>query len=127
MINLISYLYAIYSLISGSIYVEVSYYSHPQLTANGEYFNPESLTCASTFLPFNTLVTLQKGNLQRTLRVNDRGPFKMYGDGSPVYPLEKHEVRVFDVSERAYRELFNGTESGTGNVFIISIEKPKGN
>jgi len=51
----------------------------------------------------------------------------MYGDGSPVYPLEKHEVRVFDVSERAYRELFNGTESGTGNVFIISIEKPKGN
>lgn len=45
------------------------------LTASGESFNPEALTCAHKSLPFGTLVTLSCAGRAVRVRVNDRGPY----------------------------------------------------
>ena len=46
-------------------------------TASGEIFDPHKLTCASPWLPFNTIlrVTSTVTGKTVTVRVNDRGPF----------------------------------------------------
>ena len=46
-------------------------------TASGEIFDPRKLTCASPWLPFNTIlrVTSTVTGKTVTVRVNDRGPF----------------------------------------------------
>jgi len=58
----------------------VSYYAgdfHGKKTSNGEYFNMNSMTCASKSLPFNTIlkVTNLANGKSVEVRVNDRGPF----------------------------------------------------
>ena len=54
-----------------------SYYDEPQLTANGETFNPNALTAASKTLPFNTRVKVTNvaNGKSVTVRINDRGPY----------------------------------------------------
>lgn len=55
-----------------------SYYWQPQMTANGEVFNPRQLTAAHKTLPFNTRVRVTEVRTGRSVivRINDRGPFK---------------------------------------------------
>ncbi len=60
-------------------------------TASGEIFDPQKLTCASPWLPFNTILrvtsTVTGGTV--TVRVNDRGPF-----GHGVLDLSAHAARI---------------------------------
>lgn len=57
-----------------------SYYGpgfHGRLTANGEVYDQNGLTCAHKHLPFNTILEITYlGNGRKVrVRVNDRGPF----------------------------------------------------
>ena len=64
-------------------------------TADGEIFNPNALTCASPWLPFNTQlrVTNLATGLSVQVRVNDRGPF-----GRGVLDLSAHAAQVVQLS-----------------------------
>ena len=64
-------------------------------TADGEIFNPNALTCASPWLPFNTQlrVTNLATGLSVQVRVNDRGPF-----GHGVLDLSEHAARIIGLS-----------------------------
>jgi len=70
-----------------------SFYGSPQLTANGEQFNPRALTAAHRTLPFGTKVRVTNVRSGRTVtvRINDRGPFV--------------PGRVIDLSQAAAEEL----------------------
>lgn len=103
----------------------VSYYSQPQETASGIYFDPEGYTCASPNLPFGTILLLQVGRNIVGCKVTDRGPYAVDDNGKAIWPLEPHPIRKLDLSERVFRELFNGTEQGTGEVRILKIELPE--
>ena len=89
-----------------------SYYGpgfHGNLTANGETFDMNAMTCAHLTLPFDTVlrVTNLDNNRQVTVRVNDRGP---YVGG-----------RIIDLSKGAAERL-GMLEAGTANVLINVIE-----
>jgi hypothetical protein len=60
-------------------------------TASGEIFDPNKLTAASPWLPFNTIlrVTSSVTGKAVTVRVNDRGPF-----GHGVLDLSAHAARI---------------------------------
>lgn len=64
-------------------------------TADGEIFNPNALTCASPWLPFNTQlrVTNLGTGLSVQVRVNDRGPF-----GRGVLDLSAHAAQIVHLS-----------------------------
>ena len=64
-------------------------------TADGEIFNPNALTCASPWLPFNTQlrVTNLSTGLSVQVRVNDRGPF-----GRGVLDLSAHAAQIVHLS-----------------------------
>ncbi len=64
-------------------------------TADGEIFNPNALTCASPWLPFNTQlrVTNLASGLSVQVRVNDRGPF-----GRGVLDLSAHAAQIVHLS-----------------------------
>ena len=47
---------------------------HGRLTANGEVFNADAFTAASTTLPFNTRLEVCLDRCT-TVRINDRGPY----------------------------------------------------
>lgn len=50
---------------------------HGQITATGEPFRPDKITCASRSIPLNTVVfvTLTRNGNTIACRVNDRGPY----------------------------------------------------
>jgi rare lipoprotein A (peptidoglycan hydrolase) len=60
-------------------------------TADGEIFDPQALTAASPWLPFNTIVRVTSSVTGRsvTVRINDRGPF-----GRGVLDLSAHAARL---------------------------------
>ena len=60
-------------------------------TADGEIFDPNKLTAASPWLPFNTVVrvTSTVTGESVTVRINDRGPF-----GRGVLDLSAHAARM---------------------------------
>lgn len=64
-------------------------------TADGEIFDPNALTCASPWLPFNTQlrVTNLASGLSVQVRVNDRGPF-----GRGVLDLSAHAAQIVHLS-----------------------------
>jgi Lytic transglycolase len=64
-------------------------------TADGEIFDPNALTCASPWLPFNTQlkVTNLATGLSVQVRVNDRGPF-----GRGVLDLSAHAAQIVQLS-----------------------------
>jgi rare lipoprotein A len=85
---------------------EASFYGpgfHGKLTANGETYNQNDLTCAHKTLPFNTKlrVTFMPTGKSVVVRVNDRGPYK--------------RGRILDLSVEAARRL-GMYEIGTGIV-----------
>lgn len=76
---------------------------HGRLTASGEVFHQDSLTCAHKNLPFNTL--LQVVNLRNgkkvVVRVNDRGPFK----AGRIIDLSKAAARTLDMEGAGVTEV----------------------
>lgn len=75
---------------------KATYYSgklYGRRMSNGEYYHPDSMTCAHRTLPFGTriLVTNPRNGNQVIVRVADRGPFA--------------RGRVIDLSYAAAREL----------------------
>jgi rare lipoprotein A len=64
-----------------------------RLTANGERFNPQAMTCAHRTLPLGSVVKVINvaSGKEVALAVNDRGPYV--------------KGRIVDLSERAAREL----------------------
>lgn len=54
-----------------------SFYDEPQMTANGETFNPNALTAASKTLAFGTRVRVTSVDTGKSVvvRINDRGPY----------------------------------------------------
>ena len=67
------------------------------ITANGERFNEDALTCASMDYKFNTLlkVTNLENGKSVIVRVNDRGNFK------------KKYNRIIDLSKGAFAKIAN--------------------
>lgn len=66
------------------------------ITANGERYNEDALTCASMSHKFNTLlrVTNIENGKSVVVRVNDTGNFKKYG-------------RILDLSKGAFSRIAN--------------------
>ncbi len=64
-------------------------------TADGEIFNPNALTAASPWLPFNTMLRVTDLATGRSVvvRINDRGPF-----GRGVLDLSAHAARIVGLS-----------------------------
>src|SRR5690348_6108677 len=77
-----------------------------RLTANGERFNPQAMTCAHRTLPLGSVVKVTNvaSGKEVALAVNDRGPYV--------------KGRIVDLSERAAREL--GVEDQ--GVMIVRLE-----
>jgi len=80
-------------------------------TSNGERFNPEKLTAASTTIPIGSIVRVMNVENGRTVavRINDCGPF-VHG-------------RSLDLSHRAAREL-GMARKGVATVRLLSINTP---
>lgn len=88
-----------------------SYYGpgfHGRLTANGETFDMNAMTCAHLTLPFGTVlhVTNLDNGMEIVVRVNDRGP---YVGG-----------RIIDLSQGAAEDL-GMIESGTAEVMLRAM------
>lgn len=85
-------------------------YFHGRLTANGEYFDMNSLSAAHTTLPLPSYVKVT--NLENmksvTVRLNDRGPYV--------------EDRIIDLSKKAAEEL-NMLKKGTAKVRVQYIKR----
>ena len=63
--------------------------------ANGEPFDPDQLTAASWFYPFDTQIRVKHKNRAVTVRITDRGPaFHLVRQG-----------RIIDLSAAAFRQL----------------------
>ena len=78
---------------------------HRRMTANGEYFDMNTLTAAHATLPLPSyvMVTNLENNRHVIVRVNDRGPFV--------------DTRILDVSKRAADEL-GYRNKGTAHVRV---------
>lgn len=77
---------------------EASWYGpgfHGRLTANGETYDQEALTCAHRSLPFDTLLRVTRVESGETVvvRVNDRGPYI----GERILDLSKGAARELDM------------------------------
>jgi rare lipoprotein A len=93
-------------------FTKVSWYGknfNGNKTANGEIFNSDQLTCASTSLPFNTKIKIinLSNNKSVIVRVNDRGPFKIDSTGKLIRPLQPNTTRSLDLSEKAFSTISN--------------------
>lgn len=63
--------------------------------ANGEPFDPDQLTAASWFYPFDTQIRINHKNRAVTVRITDRGPaFHLVRQG-----------RIIDLSAAAFQQL----------------------
>jgi rare lipoprotein A len=71
---------------------KASWYEYGQLTASGERFDEEAMTCAHRRLRFGAVIEVRRGDRVIHVRVNDRGPAKWTG-------------RDIDLSKGAFRRL----------------------
>jgi rare lipoprotein A len=83
------------------------------LTASGERFAPEGLTCAHRWLPFGTRLRVERADTGAVVyvRVNDRGPWVA--------------GRVLDLSQGAMRAL-GGLRAGVVPVQAVIVDGPPG-
>ena len=83
-----------------------------RLTASGERFNPQAMTCAHRTLPLGSIVKVTDLATGKNveLEVNDRGPYV--------------KGRIMDLSEGAAREL-GGDEKGLLTVRVEVISTPQ--
>lgn len=84
--------------------------SSGNITANGERYNENLLTCASMDYKFNTILKVTNiGNDKSVIvRVNDTGGFKKYG-------------RIIDLSKGAFAKIANLKQG----IIIVKIEVVK--
>lgn len=96
---------------SHSIKPKVTYYDNyigGEITSSGESYMPNTFTCASPYLPFNTYVKITNVENDSTVivRVNDRAPYKVDITGvksdKPMYH--------FILSDWAFTELYGKNE-----------------
>ena len=82
-----------------------------RITASGEVFNQNKLTAAHKTLPFGTVVkvTNRENNKDRTVTINDRGPFT--------------EGRIIDLSKTAFLSIAD-LNNGVVNVNMEVISLP---
>lgn len=75
-----------------------------KITANGEYFNQDSLTAASPTIAFNSLVEVTNIANGKTVvvRINDRGPFKKVNNSFIPHPRRK-----LDLSKASFDSIAN--------------------
>jgi rare lipoprotein A len=85
-------------------------YFHGRLTANGEYFDMNTMSAAHPTLPLPSYVrvTNLENNKEIIVRVNDRGPFK--------------KNRIIDLSKKAAESL-DMVEKGTAKVRVQYIRR----
>ena len=85
-------------------------YFHGRLTANGEYFDMNTMSAAHPTLPLPSYVRVinLENNKQIVVRVNDRGPFK--------------NNRIIDLSKKAAESL-DIVNKGTAKVRVQYIQK----
>jgi len=57
----------------------VTWYEYGSMTANGERFNPDGMTCAHLHYPFGTMLRITYRERSIVCRVNDRGPARWTG------------------------------------------------
>lgn len=92
---------------------------HNKKTANGERFNENKLTCATTKYKFGTILRVR--NIENGLYVdvicNDRGPFEKK-EGKYV----KHSKREIDLSKAAFLRI-SKTENGVIDCTLQVIKK----
>ena len=71
----------------------VSWYDEPQMTAAGQWFDPEAMTTAHKTLPFGTVVLVTRLDTLHSVvvTINDRGPYI--------------RGRIIDVARRPARKL----------------------
>ena len=108
----------------------VSYYGRAfdgKLTANGEIYHMDQLTCASPTLPFGTIITLEHDGNLVTVRVNDRGPYAVDAEGNVIYPLRPHPTRKLDLSQASFQILEDSLSKGIIEVIVRSIDAPRNN
>ena len=84
-----------------------SYYGdswNGKTTANMEIFDSGKYTCASPDIPFGTMIKVTNKENKKTVvvRVNDRGPYRMDSTGRAIFPLQKHNTRILDLSKAAF-------------------------
>jgi rare lipoprotein A len=91
---------------------EASYYTSPQKTASGDYYDPSDLTAAHKKLPFGTLVkcTCEDTGKSVMVMINDRGPFV--------------EGRIIDLSTAAAKKLGIAGRKGTTPVELTILAYP---
>jgi len=94
----------------GVYYGIASYYGeywNGRTTANMEIYDCDLLTCASPVLPFNTIIRVTNMDNCKTvtIRVNDRGPYKMDKKGKALKPLIPHPKRVLDLSKESFKSI----------------------
>lgn len=107
-------------LILGQV-TETSWYGNNfngKKTASGEIFDENALTAASPVLPFGTIVLITNITNNKSVKViiNDRGPFAVFKNGKPIYPLKPHPKRKFDLSKKAFSLIANP------NVGVIKVK-----
>lgn len=121
-------LFTLLSFTSGKeVFTKASWYGdkfHGKTTANGEVYNQNDLTCASTTLPFNTkLLVINVDNGKSVIvRVNDRGPYKMYANGNVIRPLISHPIRKLDLSRASFNKIAN-LDKGIINVKYYILDE----
>lgn len=96
---------------------------HGRRTASGETYDQNAMTAASPTLPFGTLlrVTNPATGQATTVRVNDRGPFAMDGQGNALQPLQPHPQRQLDLSAAAAKAI--GLDlKGVGPVLVQTLK-----
>lgn len=97
---------------------------HNKQTANGQIFDENKLTCATTKYKFGTILRVR--NIENGLYVdvvcNDRGPFEKNKEGKFV----KHSKREIDLSKAAFLRI-SKTENGVINCTIQVIKNNRWN
>ena len=74
-----------------------SWYSYESgtVTASGERFNPQAMTCASWYHDFGTVLRVSHAGRSVLVRVNDRGPARRY----------VRQGRTIDLSRAAFARI----------------------
>jgi len=85
---------------------------HGRITATGEVFDPSQRTCASRFIPLNTVVLVeeQKTGTRTWCRVNDRGPYGAMLDGEWIIKTRRSQEGKW----RGVMDLSKGTAASFG-------------
>lgn len=99
-----------------------THYNLTGITASGEYFSPNAMTCAMTRekAQLGTIVKVRSGVSGRTIKVkvNDRGPFERGPDGKALRPLRPDRSIIIDLTPAACRAMVGSLGPGKVQVRV---------